>query len=79
VTESWVDGTLEAEVTVLTAAQERATARALVTRSRSVAYWLLLAWACLLAALVEWLAAASADDASASSAIPPSPVARDEL
>lgn len=55
VTESLVDGTLEAEVTVLTTDQEHAAARALVTRQRFVSYWLLLAWTCFFVGVAEWL------------------------
>ena len=55
VTESWVDGTLEAEVTVLTKAQERAAARCAVVRGRLPAYWLLAAWVCFLVGVCEWV------------------------
>ena len=45
VTESMLDGTLEAEVTVPTEAQERLAARYAVAKERLVAYWLLAACA----------------------------------
>ena len=54
VTENWVDGTLEADVTVLTSQQERLEARRLVARERVAAYGLLLAWVFLLLGLHEW-------------------------
>lgn len=56
VTESWMDGTLEADVTVLTAQQERRAARAEVSRSRLTKYWLLLAWVFVLLGMGEWSA-----------------------
>ena len=56
VTESWVDGTLEADVTVLTQQQERRAARYEVAKERPVAYWLLAAWACFLLGVGEWSA-----------------------
>ena len=54
VTESWVDGTLEAEVTVLTKAQERLAARFAAAKRRLPAYWVLAAWACFLVGVCEW-------------------------
>jgi hypothetical protein len=56
VTESWVDGTLEADVTVPTAQQERRAARALATSTRLTKYWLLLAWVFVLLGMGEWSA-----------------------
>ena len=56
VTESWMDGTLEADVTVLTAQQERRAARALATSTRLTKYWLLLAWVFVLLGMGEWSA-----------------------
>ena len=56
VTESWMDGTLEADVTVLTAEQERRAARAEVTKTRLTKYWLLLAWVFVLLGMGEWSA-----------------------
>ena len=58
VTENWVDGTLEADVTVLTSQQERLEARRIVARGRVAAYWLLLAWFFLLLGLHEWWSSA---------------------
>lgn len=60
VTESWVDGTLEADVTVLTARQERRAARHEVAKGRLVAYWLLLAWVFLFLGIGEWSASVRA-------------------
>jgi len=54
VTESWVDGTLEASVTVLTKSQERYAARFAVAKRRFVAYWLLASWVCVLIGVGEW-------------------------
>lgn len=56
VTESWVDGTLEADVTVLTQQQERRAARYEVAKERLVAYWLLASWLFLLLGMGEWSA-----------------------
>ena len=56
VTENWMDGTLEADVTVLTAQQERLAARYEVAKTRLVAYWLLLGWAFILLGMGEWSA-----------------------
>jgi hypothetical protein len=56
VTENWIDGTLEADVTVLTAPQERLAARHAVARTRATAYWLLLAWAFIFLGMGEWSA-----------------------
>ena len=56
VTENWIDGTLEADVTVLTAQQERRAARYEVAKTRLVAYWLLLGWAFILLGMGEWSA-----------------------
>ena len=60
VTESMLDGTLEADVTVLTAQQERRVARRKVTRERLVAYWLLLAWVFVFLGIGEWSASVRA-------------------
>lgn len=56
VTENWMDGTLEADVTMLTAHQERCAARCEVVKTRLAAYWLLLAWVFLLMGLGAWSA-----------------------
>ena len=61
VTESMLDGTLEADVTVLTAQQERRVARYKVTKERLVAYWLLLAWVFVFLGIGEWSASVRAD------------------
>lgn len=60
VSESWLDGALEAEVTIFTAERERGKARQTVTKSRLVAYPLLAAWVCILVGLGEWVAAVRA-------------------
>ena len=60
VTESMLDGTLEADVTVLTAQQERRVARYRVTKERLVAYWLLLAWVFVFLGIGEWSASVRA-------------------
>ena len=57
VSESWVDGTLEAEVTVFTAAEERRRARAMVTQRRAVSYWIAIGTICLLMGIGQWAAA----------------------
>jgi len=57
VQESWLDGTLEAEVTVYTAGEEYKRARALAVKSRWITYPLLLAWVLLFTGLGEWAAA----------------------
>ncbi len=56
VTESWLDGSMEVEVLVLTRAQERWRARYAVARERLVAYWLVLAWVFVFLGLGEWSA-----------------------
>ena len=56
VTESYVDGTLEAELLVLSSAQEKAHARLCVSQKRIFRYWLLASCVCLLAGFVEWYA-----------------------
>ena len=56
VTESWMDGTLEADVTVPTAQQEQLAARAVATSTRLTKYWLLLAWVFVLLGMGEWSA-----------------------
>ena len=60
VTESMLDGTLEADVTVLTARQERRAARALATSTRLTKYWLLLAWVFVFLGIGEWSASVRA-------------------
>lgn len=60
VTESWLDGTLEADVTVLTAQQERLAARREIARGRLAAYWLLAAWVFFFLGLGEWSASVRA-------------------
>ena len=57
VNESWLDGTLEAEVTVYTASEEYRQARRLVTTRRLVSYWIAIATLCLFLGLGEWAAA----------------------
>ena len=54
VTESLIDGTLEASVTVPTEAQERLAARCAVAKERLATYWLLAAWACFFVGVGEW-------------------------
>lgn len=56
VSESWVDGTLEAEVTVFTADEECRRARMLITRHRLVSYWIAMGTICLLLGLGQWAA-----------------------
>lgn len=53
--ESFVDGTLEAEVLVHTQEQEYTEARLRVTSSRCVTLWLLLAWVAFLIGTAEYL------------------------
>lgn len=60
VEESWLDGTLEAEVTVYGAGEEYRRARALVTRGRLPSYWIGIATICLLLGMGEWAAAVRA-------------------
>ena len=57
VAESWVDGTLEADIVVLSAAQEYRLARKLVTDRRAFQYSIAIASVCILVGLGEWLAA----------------------
>ncbi len=56
VQESWLDGTLEAEVTVYTEDEEYRRARAKAIKSRWIMYPLLLAWVLLFLGLGEWVA-----------------------
>ena len=56
VRESWVDGTLEAEVTVFTADEEHRRARTMITRHRLVSYWIAVGTICLLLGLGQWAA-----------------------
>ena len=60
VSESWLDGALEAEVKIFTVGKERELARSKITKSRLMSYSLLIAWACLLIGLGEWAAAVRA-------------------
>ena len=71
VAESWVDGTLEADIVVLSAEQEYRLARKLVTDRRVFQYSIAIASVCILVGLGEWLAALRL-------AMAP-PVPRDEL
>ena len=71
VTESWLDGTLEAELIVATKSEEYARARRIVTKRRAFSYWLLLVWALFLIACVEWVLEARASR--------PAPSLHDEL
>ena len=54
VEESWIDGTLEAEITVFSAAEEYRRARKVVTQRRAFAYWILLSWVLILLGVGEW-------------------------
>lgn len=54
VNESFLDGTLEAAITVFTAAEEKERARQQVTRTRFLSYPLLLAWVCLVFGAGDW-------------------------
>ena len=56
VTESWIDGTLEADVTVLTRAQEYEAARKIVSSSRLFVYWLMVGWVFIVLGFGEWSA-----------------------
>jgi len=56
VSESWVDGTLEAEVTVFTAEEERRRARKMVTKRRAVSYLIAIGTICLLLGIGQWAA-----------------------
>lgn len=56
VTESWIDGTLEADVTVLTREQEYRAARKMLSSSRVYIYWLMVGWALVLVGIGEWAA-----------------------
>ncbi len=60
VTESWLDGSMEVEVLVLTRAQERWHARYAVAKERLVGYWLVLAWVVLFLGVGEWSASVRA-------------------
>lgn len=55
VDESFLDGTLEASITIFSHSEERARARRRVTRSRFLSYPLLMAWACVLLGVGDWL------------------------
>lgn len=57
VQESWVDGTLEAEVTVFTKTEEYWKARKLVSRMRVFQYWIALASITVVLGIGEWVAA----------------------
>lgn len=57
VSESWIDGTLEAEVTVYTAMEEYRQARRMVTTRRAVSYWIGIATILVLLGMGEWVAA----------------------
>ena len=57
VLESWVDGTLEADITVLTRAEEYWAARKLVTGKRMFLYWIGIAWIIIFVGTGEWVAA----------------------
>jgi hypothetical protein len=60
VSESWVDGTLEAELTVHTAPEEFRRARKMVTDQKLVAYWIGIGTISLFMGLGQWVAALSA-------------------
>lgn len=55
--ESWLDGTLEAEVVVFSKREEYLRARHIVCQRRSVAYTIAIATIALLLGLAEWFAA----------------------
>lgn len=55
VTESFIDGTLEAEVTVYADRQERRLARSMARRSRAVRYCTLAFIGCVLAGIATWM------------------------
>jgi hypothetical protein len=57
VLESWTDGTLEADITVFTRAEEYWVARKLVTRRKVFQYWIALAWIVIFLGTGEWIAA----------------------
>jgi hypothetical protein len=57
VLESWVDGTLEAEVTVYTRAQEYTIARKLVSGKRLFQYWIAISTILIVLGAGEWAAA----------------------
>ena len=55
VTESFIDGTLEAEVTVYAHRQERRLARSMARRSRVVRWCTLVFIGCILSGIVAWM------------------------
>lgn len=55
VQESWVDGTLEAEVTVLPRDEEYRVARKLVASKRLFQYWIAFAWILICLGVAEWV------------------------
>ena len=56
VLESWIDGTLEAEITVYTKDEERCSARKLVVKRRLFKYWIAFSWILLALGFCEWVA-----------------------
>lgn len=56
VLESWIDGTLEAEITVLTPSEEYYSARRLVSSKRLFQYWIAIAWILIILGVGEYIA-----------------------
>lgn len=57
VQESWIDGTLEAEVTVYPKREEYYAARKIVASKRLFQYWIAIAWIFIFLGIGEWAAA----------------------
>jgi hypothetical protein len=57
VQESWIDGTLEAEITVFSRIHEYAAARKIVTSKKLFQYWIAMAWVVIFLGVGEWVAA----------------------
>ena len=61
VSESWIDGTLEAEILIFTAHKERSRARAKVAQNRFASYWLSAGTICVLVGVGQWMASFGID------------------
>jgi len=57
VQESWIDGTLEAEITVYSRSVEYYAARKIVSSKRLFQYWIAIAWILIFLGVGEWVAA----------------------